>query len=434
MIVPETQYARVSDSHIAYQVSGSGPIDVLMFVGQTICVDLMYDFPSFARFIDRFGSFCRLIRFDKRGIGASDPLSDTSQPTLEQWTDDALAVLDAVGSEQAALMTIDPGGIVAFLLAAAHPTRVSHLVLTDPAVYPRAAFDVVEERLDLIVDSYRTGTSANYELDVVEDDFQRWFARARRLGASPSSARNIYRVFLESDLRAVASSIRAPTLIVDRVRVGRRVSDAKGVAALIPSARIVEFPDPHPYLFAADFESLVDEIEEFLTGSRPPPAADDRVFATILFTDIVGSTQRTTDLGDRRWGSLLDAHDGVVQREVTRFQGRVVKSTGDGVLATFDGPARAVRCSQAIAAAVRELKLEMRAGVHAGEVQVRGDDVTGISVTTARRVCDAGGSGELLVSRTVTDLVAGSGLEFDDRGEHELKGVPGRWQLFAVKA
>ncbi len=398
-----TRYARSSDAHIAYQVLGEGPPDILYLSSGTISIDSIDDEPGFARFHRDLASFSRLIRMDLRGVGLSDPIDPSVPPALEQWVGDALAVLDAAGSQRAALCGADEGALVAMLTAATHPGRIAALILLN--AYPRLVRDVdypqglpghLVERFaqSVMTDDGSDGTFADLEIFVpnVASDvtFRQWWQRAGNRGASPATARALTRTRFQSDLRPVLPAIQAPTLIVHR-------KDNRAV---------------------------------FLTGMRR--VETDRVLATILFSDIVQSTDLVSELGDRRWHAVLDGYFAMIRRQLERFGGREVKNIGDGLLATFDGPARAIRCAQAIRDGARQLSLDVRVGLHTGEVEAMGDDIGGLAVHIGERVCESAESGEVLASRTVVDLVAGSGITFGDRGEHELKGVPGRWRLYAV--
>ena len=441
---PDVRFAKVDGVHIAYEVSGAGALDLVVTVNYALPFEAAWDEPGFARFLERLGSFARVIRFDRRGLGLSDPAPDPY--TLEQSPRDFVAVLDDLGVERAAFFGLDmSSSSMGILCAATHPSRVSSLVL----VHPQPRFVRTDDypwgmRLETLVERREEFERGNVSSEGMRGYFPTrsgdprffdWLKRWRRRGASPSTTIGISRAWNELDIRPVLPTVRVPTLVLRRVGCDAPPDTAEHcryVAEHIPQARYIELPGVDHAAFVGETSPLLDAAEEFLLGAKATVVADDRVFATVLFTDIVSSTPRTAALGDRRWRELLDAHDEAVRREVERFRGRVVKSTGDGILATFDGPARAVRCAQSVGAAVGRLDLEMRVGIHAGEVELRGEDITGIAVNIARRVCDSAATGELLVSRTVVDLVAGSGLSFDDRGEHELKGVPDSWRLYAV--
>jgi class 3 adenylate cyclase len=438
-------YAPSTDGYIAYEVIGSGPLDLLMVSGNLIPIEAQLEEPSFARYLRGLASFSRLIRFDRRGTGLSDPLTSSGGTTLEQWMADASAVLSAVGAERVALVgdTL-AGSLVSLLFAATYPDRTTALVVLNGSARlgPAPDYlwgyneDVRNEFLRHMDEEYLEGRPT---LDLLapsvagDEWFVEWWVRSRRRGASPTVARRLYKQSFDSDVRHVVPTIRVPTLVVHRSEtILIPVQQGRWIADHIPGARFVELPGSDVLPYVGDCDALVQEVEEFLTGVRHAPGTD-RVLATVLFTDIVDSTRRSSELGDRRWGELLDAHDAAVRAELVRFRGHEVKSTGDGFLATFDGPARAIQCALAIRDAGAELGLVIRAGLHTGEVEMRGDDVGGIAVNIGQRVTTAAGPGEVLVSRTVTDLVAGSDITFVDRGEVELKGVPGEWRLFAVE-
>jgi class 3 adenylate cyclase len=438
--IPETRYARSGDVNIAYQVSGDGPFDLVLVHGFISHLDLDWDQPGMAHFFRRLGSFARLIRFDKRGTGLSD--RPGGLPDLETRMDDVRAVMDAVGSEQAALFGYSEGGPMSCLFAATYPERISSLVVygtyakrQDPDDdYPWAA--TREERRAYSAEIEREwGVDADLGSMAPNADaaLRAWWARRSRAAASPGAARDLVLMNSEIDVRALLPTIRVPTLVLHRAGDrDSRVEEGRYIADHIPGARFVELTgEDHLVLVRPD--EIVDEVEEFLTGARPVPETE-RVLATVLFTDIVASTERATELGDRRWRELLESHHAVVRRELERFRGREVDTAGDGFLATFDGPARAIRCARAIGAALREIGVELRAGLHTGECELMGDKVAGVAVHTGARVAAQAAPGEILVSSTVKDLVAGSGIEFDDRGTHELKGVPGEWRLYAVSS
>jgi pimeloyl-ACP methyl ester carboxylesterase len=440
----ETRYARSGDAHIAYQVLGDRGPDLLYLSSGTISIDSIDEEPGFARFHRGLASFSRLIRMDLRGVGLSDPIDPSVPPSLEQWVGDALAVLDAAGSERAALCGADEGGLVAMLTAATHPTRTAALILLN--AYPRLLRDVdyphgvPTQFLDRFAQSIlaEEGSAASFaDLEIfvpnVADDprFRQWWQRAGNRGASPATARALAQTRFHTDLRPVLPAIQAPTLIIHRK--GNRaalVGHGRYLAEHIPGARYAELPGDEHLPYVGDSDTIVAEIEEFLTGMRR--VESDRVLATILFCDIVHSTDLVSELGDRRWHDLLDASYAMIRRQLDRFGGREINTTGDGLFATFDGPARAIRCGQAIRDGARQLGIDVRVGLHTGEVETMGDDIGGLAVHIGERVCASAGPGEVLASRTVVDLVAGSGITFSDRGERELKGVPDRWQLYAV--
>ncbi len=436
MAIPETRYAKASDGvHLAYQVTGSGPLDVVMVPGFVSHVELAWEMPFYASMLRRLGSFARVISFDKRGTGLSDRTAGVA--TLEQRMDDVRTVMDAVGVDRVALWGISEGGPMALLFAATYPDRTSALVLQgtfarDPEASdhqfgfppePPAAFIAEWE------EQWGTGeVLATYYFPSAADDagMREKSARWERNGASPGAMVAVLKMIQAIDVRSILSTISVPTLVVHCT--GDRavpVEHGRYLAEHIPGARYIELPgDDHLTLREGD-HGVFDDIEEFLTGRRPEPEFD-RVLKTVLFTDIVKSTERAVSMGDRRWHAA-------VRRELERFRGREVKATGDGFLACFDGPVRAIRCAQAITDGARTLGIEVRAGLHTGECETRGDDLAGIAVHIAARVASLAQAGEVLCSRTVTDLVAGSGIGFVDRGVHSLKGVPGTWQTFAVE-
>jgi class 3 adenylate cyclase len=433
MDVPETKYARAGDVHIAYQVVGNGPLDLIFVPNWAHPIELMWHQPPFERFLKRLASFSRLICFDKRGSGASDRGRDPTVATLEGWMDDISLVTDAVGSEKAAILGYDTGGPLAILFAASNPERTTALVLYGTFASGAQALDETMTRSRQHPMWGQGGRLEQLAPSAAQDPRLRsWWGQFERAGNSPEPANAVFRMIFESDVRHVLPVIHVPTLVLHRT--GDRfidVANGRNLRDEIPGAEYLESPGENHLPWLGDSDAITGEIERFITGVRPS-VESDRVLATVLFTDIVASTEKESTLGDRRWRDLLDRHDKLALEQIERFRGRLVKSTGDGLLATFDGPARGVRCAREIESCLRELGIEIRAGLHTGEIELRGEDVTGIAVTIARRICDSAATGEQLVSRTVTDLVAGSGLEFEDRSERELKGVPGRWQLYAV--
>ena len=432
---PETHYAQSGDVQIAYQVVGDGAFDLVVVPGYISNLDHMWDEPGLVHFLTRLKSFSRLILFDKRGTGLSDRLG--SLPTLEERMDDVRAVMDAVGSESAALMGISEGGAMSMLFAATYPERCRAVVLYGTYghfptwVLPAEKFTAF---IDLIQRGWGTGASIGTFAPSKSNDeqFRRWWSRFERLGASPSAAVALMRMNNEIDIRHVLPAIRVPTLVLHRDGDQRvDVEAGRFLGKTIPGAKYVELPGADHVPWVGDVDRLVDEIEEFLTGSRSQ-VEPDRVLATVMFTDIVDSTKKASELGDRQWRALLDQHDLLLRQEITRHRGREVKSLGDGLLATFDGPARAVRCATSICAAVRALGLEVRTGVHTGEIELVGNDIAGIAVHVAARVAALAQGGQVLVSSTVRDLVAGSGLNFRNEGPHELKGLSEPLRLFSV--
>ncbi|MHB8662832.1 MAG: adenylate/guanylate cyclase domain-containing protein [Acidimicrobiales bacterium] len=444
--VPETRYVKTEDGlAVAYQVIGDGPRDIVL-IPFVPCIDVMWEEPSYAHVLQRLARIGRLIMFDWRGFGASDPVPLGALPTAENWTDDARVVLDAVGSTAASIVCHAPMGFMGMLFGATYPERTSALILIDPYAktmvadgYPLGSTPEEMEAFSQVTIDQAWGTAASTPLfapsRALDERFVRWLARYERGAASPAVIAAIARWNFRLDMRPVLPTIRVPTLVLlhqgepwePQAALGRYVADN------IPGAQTRSLSGSDFLFFSEGADELVDHIEEFITGV-PPDREADRSLATVLFTDVVSSTEHASRLGDRRWTDLLDRHDALVSRELERHRGRKVNPTGDGLLATFDGPARAVRCAQAICGGVRELGIEVRAGLHTGEVELRGADIGGIAVHIGQRVSALAGPGEVLVSRTVTDLVAGSGIGFDDRGEYELKGVPGKWRLFAVVA
>jgi len=441
-VAPATRYARSGDLHIAYQVVGDGPIDLVYVPSWITQVEHYWEEPGVARYFNRLASFSRLIMFDRRGSGLSDPVA--CGPTLEEQMDDVVAVMDAVGSEQAAMFAQLEGGAMAALFAATHPERTTALVLYEaqPKMSWAPDYDWAikrEQREAWVANTNDWGDGSRIlslaPRSSADPRLRQWFAKLERLAASPGTAARLLMMNAEVDVRAVLPSITVPTLVLHRG--GDQFIDIRHSLYLtehIPGAKFVELPGEEALSFGGDSELLFEEIEEFLTGSRPS-ADTERILATVMFSDICDSTKLASDLGDRRWRDLLEAVGRQVDRQLTRFRGRWVKTMGDGFLATFDGPARAIRCAQSIREAARsQFGLEVRTGLHTGEIELMGDDVGGMAVHIGARVGAAAGPGEVLVSGTVKDLVVGSGLDFDDRGEHELKGVPGAWRLWAVAA
>jgi pimeloyl-ACP methyl ester carboxylesterase len=442
---PETQYARSEDVNIAYQVVGEGPRDLVYVPGWVSNIEMMWEQPAMAHFLERLASFSRLILFDKRGTGLSDRVSNDQLPTLEQRMDDVRAVLEAVGSERAALFGHSEGGNMCVLFAATYPERTTALITLGSFAkrrnpdedYPWAP--TAEDREATVADVERNWGHLRPEdveyyapSRVGDEPFVRNLEQYFRRGASPGAAAALLRMNSFIDVRDVLPTIRVSTLVLHRTGDHDvNVAEGRYFASKIPGAKFVELPGADHWISAGNVDELADEIEAFLTGTRPAPEPD-RVLATVLFTDIVGSTERAVELGDRRWREVLGAHDTAVRRELERFRGREVDTAGDGFLAAFDGPARAVRCALSAGEAVREMGVEIRAGIHTGECELDGPKIRGIAVHTGARIASLAGPGEVLVSQTVKDLVAGSGLEFDDRGIHELKGVPGEWRVYAA--
>ncbi len=438
---PETRYTKSGDVNIAYQVVGEGPFDLVYVPGWISNVELMWDEPAHAHVLGRLASFSRLILFDKRGTGLSDPVPLDRLPTLEQRMDDVRAVMDAAESERAAVFGFSEGGQMSALFAATYPERTEALALYGTFAkriwspdYPWAPRpDAREEELAALERNWATRMDLDQLAPSESQAFKTRMAAYFRRSASPGAGVALMRMNTQHDIREVLPSIRVPTLVLHRRDdIDVRVEEGRWIAAQIPGAKYVELSGDAHTLWGGDTDSIVDEVEEFLTGVRPAPELD-RVLATVMFTDVVGSTERAAELGDRRWRELLSAHDAAVRRELERYRGREVDTAGDGFFATFDGPARAVGCALGVRDVVRSLGLETRAGVHTGECELDGDKVRGIAVHTGARVAALAGPGEVLATSTVKDLVTGSGLEFEDRGARELKGVPGEWRIYAVR-
>jgi class 3 adenylate cyclase len=442
--LPETRYAKNGDVHIAYQVLGDGPIDIVVVPDWVTFIEASWSIEEVARVWKRLGSLGRLVLTDARGSGSSDPVPLRDPTTVEHAVDDLRCVLDAVGSERAFLIGHTTSGMLACLFAATHPERTAGLVLAgasasfldrgDGVGFPAGYRD---DLVEFTVSSWGDPDSDRFCLLLPgegREDERRRAARMERMALSPAVARQYAEMMFDLDIRAALPSIQAPTLVLHRT--GDPVvpiAAARYLAEHIDGARYAELDgDEHFWFMGDDVDALLDEIAEFITGTRPA-AEPERVLVTLLFTDIVGSTQQASQLGDHRWRELLDRHDATVRRRLDRFQGKEINTVGDGFVATFDGPARAIRCGCAIRDAVHSLGLDIRAGLHTGEVERRGEDIGGIAVHVAQRVCGLARPGEVLVSRTVVDLVAGSAIRFSDGQDHELKGVPGSWRLFAVE-
>jgi class 3 adenylate cyclase/pimeloyl-ACP methyl ester carboxylesterase len=443
---PTTRYAKTrSGSQVGYQVIGDGPLDLVYVPTWWSNVDAQWDVPEIAEFLTRLSKFSRLIVFDKRGVGVSDPVPLASLPTLEEWMDDLRAVLDAVGSERAALCGVLGGGLMCMLFAATYPERVSTLILLDayarfvsaPDYEPGIAPDDVEPFIEGFVRDWSLGGFMYSRSDDAQTHPNRevW-ARFNRLCAPPGTVEAIERMTLAVDLRDIVPTVRTPTVVLysTPARPLDFAPHARWLQKHLPHAEVeVEgLPGSRGFLSTREqWLGRADKLRVILTGVRGP-VETDRVLATVLFTDIVSSTDGAVALGDSAWRSLLERYRLTVREHLHHFRGREVNTRGDDFLATFDGPARAIRCAQATATATRELGLEVRTGLHTGEVELLGDDIAGITVHVGARVSELAAAGDVLVSRTVVDLVAGSGIEFEDQGEHELKGVPGTWRLYRV--
>jgi len=442
-MVPTTRYVRSGEASIAYQVIGDGPLDVLFLPGWISQVEQLWEAPANRRFLERLATFCRLILFDSRGTGLSERVLEAY--TLEQEAEDALAVLDAAGSERTAVFTYSVGGLVGALLAAEQPQRIGALIMYASVSRTSWAPDYdwamrSEEREELIETNMAVWGEVNgpamsvFAPSMAEDPaLAAWFARLQRLAASPTEARIIARALVDLDVRDSLEQIRVPTLVMHRPdELVWDVRHSRYLAENIPGARYVELEGSDSFPFVGDSEAIVEEIEEFLTGARGGGELQ-RALLTVMFTDIVDATARAAQIGDGRWRDLLAHHDGQVREELARYGGREVKTVGDGFLATFDGPpSRALRGALAITSTARELGIEVRIGMHTGECELIGDDVGGMAVHIASRVSGLAGPGEVLVSGTVFGTVVGGPFTFEDRGFHELKGVPGRWPLFSL--
>jgi class 3 adenylate cyclase len=436
----ETHYADSGGVSIAYQVHGSGPVDLVLVPGFVSHVELLGEDPATARFLRRLAAFSRLLVFDKRGQGLSD--RPGRPPTLEESMDDLRAVVEAAGFERPAVLGISEGGPMSALYAATYPGEVAALILfgtfarmVETDDFPHGISD---EQLDRWGSVVRRDWGGPVALDiwapsrVGDGEFERWWARLLRQGTSPAGAIALMDLYREMDVRAVLPAIDVPTLVLHRVD-DRMIAVDQGryLTASIPGARLVELPGNDHLPFAGDVDAILGEVEEFLVGSRETTESE-RALATILFTDIVGSTEKAAELGDRGWRQLLERHDAAVRHQLALYRGREVKTMGDGFLATFDGPARAIRCASAVQDEVAGLGIEVRAGIHTGEVELIGQDVGGMAVNIGARIGALAGPGEVLVSSTVRELVVGSGLEFEERGVEKLKGAPGEWRLFAI--
>jgi class 3 adenylate cyclase len=442
--VPETRFALLGEDRIAYQVFGEGDVDLLYTSATGDPIELRWDLPGYASCLRRLGAGARVVMFDRRGSGSSDSASGEPLSSWERWADEARAVLDAVGSERAVILGTVDGGPVAILFAASHPARTRGLVLANTAAWFAAAPDSPEVRgawederatSEYVAESWGTPALAEFTApDAARDPaFLRWFGRSGRLSYSPRDARALSDFMIRMDVRDALGSVRVPTLVLHREGCEVIVlAHGQYLASHIPGARLAVLPGRDCYLFTEPAAEGLHHIEEFLRGLHGVTESD-RALAAILFTDFVGSTKQLSALGDRAWRNLLDSHDVIARAAVEQHGGHLVRTTGDGILATFDGPGRAIRCATALGDALQPLGVEIRAGLHTGEVENRGTDIAGIAVHIAARVLEAAAAGELLVSAAVPMLVAGSGFEFEDRGEHELKGVPGTWQLYAVK-
>lgn len=442
--IPETKWAKSGDFHIAYQVVGESSLDLVFMHGWISHIEHMWEEPRVARFLERLASFARLIVLDKRGTGLSDPVPLNGLPTLEERMDDLRAVMDAVGSERAALMGTSEAGALSLLFAATHPSRTAALVLLNS--YARLAYapdypqgipaEQAQGLLRTIEEGWGKGVAFEALVASQADNaaMKNWWSRYQRLAASPGAAVTLLRSAFDTDARAVLPAIAVPVLVLHRTGDPFTGPEhGRYLAERVQGARYVELAGVDHLFFAEDVDRLLAEVQEFLTGVREA-GVPERVLATVMFVDIVGSTEQATRLGDRGWRELLDRYYAVARRQLARFRGREIDTAGDGLFATFDGPARAIRCGSAIADAVSVLGIAVRVGIHSGECEVIGEKVGGIAVHTGARIAGEAGPGEVFVSSTVRDLVAGSGIPFEDRGRHSLKGMSGEWSLFSVTA
>jgi class 3 adenylate cyclase/esterase/lipase len=434
---PETRYAKSGDVSIAYQVFGEGSLNLVLAPFFVSNVEHFWEAPDVSRWLLRLASFARVAMFDKRGTGMSDRVAE--MPGLDLRMDDLRAVMDAAGMEQAALLGLSEGGSLAALFAATFPNRCTALILCGAFARFSSWFPTEEafaQFLGYVDQAWGSGGAVPFFVPSRINDaaFQRWFGRFERLGATPAAVAAYMRMNSQIDISGVLPTIRVPTLVIHRTGdVTINIEGGRYLAEHIPGARLLEMPGTdHPPMFGENANETADAIQEFLTGAKGPTEVD-RVLATVLFTDIVGSTEKAVELGDSRWRNLLDSHHALIKRNLSRFRGHEIKSTGDGILATFDGPARGVRCACAIRDEIRQLGIEVRAGLHTGECEMMGDDVGGIAVHIGARVASLASANEVLVSSTVKDLVAGSGLRFLDHGSRSLKGVPGDWRIYAVE-
>jgi pimeloyl-ACP methyl ester carboxylesterase len=440
----EIRYANSDGVNVAYRLSGSGPVDAVFIGGWVTHMEIAEEDPGIARLHASLRRFARILEFDKRGTGLSDRVPDDALPTIEERMDDIRAAMDAAGLERASIIGFSEGGALAILFAATYPERTTGLVLCGAyaSMVKREDYEwgLTQAELELSADAYlqRWGTGVGlgtFAPSLRHDPAaRRWFARFQRMAASPAAAVALLRMNAEIDVRGTLGAISAPTLVLHRrddavISLGH----ARYLAEHIAGSRLVELAGQDHWMWVGDLEPVVEEIEEFLTGTRRAPEPE-RALATVLFTDIVGSTERAAELGDARWRDLLERHDAMVRTELARHRGKEIKTVGDGFLATFDGPARAIRCACAIRDSARGLGLDIRSGIHTGECELIGGDIGGIGVHIGARVAALAAPSEVLVSRTVTDLVAGSGIGFESRGEQQLKGVPGEWALFSVSA
>jgi class 3 adenylate cyclase len=430
--MPETRYALSGDVNIAYQTIGDGPVDLILVPGVVSHVEFLHEMAGYTACLRRLAKFARVVTFDKRGQGLSDRVSGA--PSLEQRMDDVRAIMDDINSQRAALLGFSEGSAMSVMFAASYPERVSRLILFGGfACFGDLASS---ERLEQMVKAWSTGAMIRgvAPSHAANPDAVAQFAKFERLSASPGAYKALLSMNRQIDVRSILPSVRVPTLVLHRSSDALiRVEHGNELGRLIPDAKYIEYAGADHAFWLGDVDGLVGDVEEFITGHRESGADDlERVLATVLFTDIVDSTRSAAEKGDQTWRRLLDSHDELAKQMVAKHRGTFVKSTGDGMLATFDGPGRAVRCALALGTASKQIGLPLRAGLHTGEIEIRGSDIGGIAVHTAARVMAQSQANEILVSRVVTDLVAGAGLTFSERGSHELKGLPGRWDLFAA--
>ena len=436
--LPETQYAQSGEISIAYQVMGEGPIDIILVPGVISHIEFMHELPGYTEFLRRLSTFARVVTFDKRGQGLSDRLVDAQ--SLEQRMDDVRAVMDAIECRRAALIGFSQGGAMSALFAATCPERVSHLIIFGGVARVADQYPVSAEVLEqLLTERLKVWGKGQLMKTVIADQFGNpsavaQFGKLEKLACSPGTLKTIAMLDRQIDITHILPTVRVPTLVLHRTTDAQvAVALGRKFASAIPGAKFIEYPAGDHAFWAGDTDAILGDIEEFITGARGSSSADhERVLATVLFTDIVDSTQQAAELGDRRWKQLLHRYNDLASLMVQKHRGKFVKSTGDGVLATFDGPARAVRCALAMRSGAQQIGLLVRAGLHTGEIEVSGEDIGGIAVHAAARVMAQAGPSEVFVSRVVTDLVAGAGLKFSEHGSYELKGLPGQWDLFAT--
>ena len=432
--LPVTRYALSGDVNIAYQVMGEGPVDIIMVPGMISHVEFAHEIPGYTAFLRRLSTFARVVTFDKRGQGLSDRVSGA--PALEQRMDDVRAIMDDIGSKRAALFGFSEGGPMSIMFAATYPERASHLILFGS--FATSGRFNAPESVEQLVKVWGSGVMIKSVVPSLagNPDAVALVAKFERLSTSPGALRSLMRMNALIDVRSILPTVRVPALVLHR-RTDALVAVEQGrkLAARIPDAKYIEYPDGDHLFCSGDTDAVLGDMQEFVTGARESPSEElERVLATVLFTDIVDSTRSAAEAGDHAWRRLLDNHDQLARQTVEKHRGSLIKTTGDGILATFDGPGRAVRCALALGAAAKQIGLPLRAGLHTGEIELRGRDIGGIAVHAAARVMAQCQSEEVLVSRVVTDLVAGAGLKFSERGSYELKGLPGRWDLFAASA